>query len=194
MNHSLALAMILRCSSLLIALMLTALAGCASILGPRSIEISEAQLQQVIARQFPFNNRFLELLDVTVTAPRVTLLPDSNRIGTELELSTTDRFIRNPIRGSLALNYGLRFEPADNTIRLAHVRVERFQIDGAPSGWSRQMDRLGALLAEQLLKDLAIHTLKLEDVQAVQGRGYQPGDIKVTSRGLSFTLNPLAAR
>ena len=36
-----------------------------------------------------------------------------------------------------------------------------------------------------------IHTLKPEDVQRVQGRGYQPGELKVTSRGIALTLNPI---
>lgn len=179
---------------LLLALCLAGLSGCVSLLGPRTIEVPEAQLQQLLARQFPFNNRFLELLDVTVTAPRVTLLPDTNRIGTELEVSASDRVFKNPLKGSIALNYGLRFEPSDNTVRLANVRVERFRIDGAGGSLQDQVNRLGALLAEQLLKDMVIHTFKPEDMRSAQGRGYEPGDIKVTPRGLSFTLNPTEKR
>jgi hypothetical protein len=36
-----------------------------------------------------------------------------------------------------------------------------------------------------------IHTLKPEDLKAAQGRGYAPGELKVTSRGITLTLNPL---
>ena len=171
--------------------LLLGLVGCAAVLGPRTIEVSEAQLQQHLAKRFPFSNRYLELLDITVSSPRLTLLPELNRIATELDISASDRLLRTPFKGSLALNYGLRFEPGDNTIRLDNVRVERFAIDGAPGAFHTQLSRMGALLAEQLMDNQVIHTLKPEDVQRVQGRGYQPGELKVTSRGIALTLNPI---
>jgi len=166
------------------------LSACAALFGPRTIEVSEAQLQQHIAARFPYDSRFLELLDMTVSTPRVTLLPDSNRIATELDVSVSDRFLRSALKGTLALNYGVRYEPRDHTVRLAHVRVEGFRIDGAPTVLQGQLNRIGALIAEQLLHDQVIHTLNADDMQALQGRGYRPGELKVNSRGIALTLVP----
>ena len=36
--------------------------------------------------------------------------------------------------------------------------------------------------------------LRSKDLEAVQGRGYQPSDIRVTPRGLTVTLIPEPAR
>ena len=167
------------------------LGGCALVLGPRSIDVSQERLQQLVDRRFPVSKRYLELLDVTVSAPRLSLLPEANRIATQLDISASDRLLRTPLKGAMDLNYALRFEPADNTIRLADVRVESFLIADAPGPLQNQVNRIGRLLAEEMLDGQVVHTLKPEDVQSAQGRGYQPGELKVTARGITLTLNPV---
>jgi hypothetical protein len=152
--------------------------------------VSRAQLEDRLARQFPYKSRFLELLDVTVSTPRLTLLPDLNRIGTELDVSTGERLSGRTWQGSLRLNYRLRFDPADNTVRLIDVRVERFQIDAVPAAWQTQVDRIGSLLSEQLLRDQPVHTLKPENVQMLQSTGLVPGELIVTTNGISIPLKP----
>lgn len=164
------------------------LGACATLLGPRSIEVSQQRLQELVARRFPVSKRYLELFDLTVSSPRLTLLPETNRIATHLDVSASDRLLRRPMNGTMDLNYALRFEPADNTIRLADVRVDSFLIGDAPSPLQNQLNRIGRLLAEEMLDGQVVHTLRPEDVKNAQGRGYQPGELKVTSRGV--TLNP----
>jgi len=47
------------------------LAGRAALLGPRTVEIPEARLQQASAHRFPLKSRVLELFDINVGAPRL---------------------------------------------------------------------------------------------------------------------------
>jgi hypothetical protein len=172
---------------------LFALSGCASLLGPRTVEVSQAQLQQWIDRQFPLNNRLLELFDLHLATPRLTLRPDTDRILTEFEMDVGDRVFKAAHHGTLALEYGVRFEPADNTLRVKQVRVDRFEIDGVPAPMQRQLERLGLQLVEHALEDRAIYTLRPKDIEAIQGHGYRPGEIHVTANGIAVTLVPLAA-
>ena len=95
------------------------------------------------------------------------------------------------LAGSLRVSEGLRFEPSDNTIRLVDVRVERFVIDGLPSSWQRQLDRLGKPLARSLLEDQVLYTLRPKDVAGLEGRGLRPGDLRVTASGVEITLVPV---
>jgi hypothetical protein len=176
-----------------VVVMLTAallMVGCAALFGPRDVEVSQAQLQQAVERRFPIERRYLELLDVTVAAPRVLLRPEANRIATEFEVLVSDRVFHGQHRGTIALNYGLRFEPSDNSVRLTNVRIDRFDIDGVSALLRQQLDRVGVMLAEQTLNERPIYTLRPKDVETVQGHGYRPGDIRVTSSGLIITLLP----
>jgi len=174
----------------------TGLAGCAALLGPRTVEIPEARLQQLLARQFPFRGRVLELFDINVASPRLSLLPQANRIATDFELTIGDRLLRTPYQGTLALSYGLRYESSDQTVRLADLRIERAELReaGALPGVTRQLDRIGGAVIEKLLGDPVVYTLSAKDLEVVQGRGYQPSDIRVTPRGLTITLVPEPAR
>ncbi len=169
-------------------------AGCAALLGPRTIDVPQAQLQGAVERRFPIERRYLDLLDVTVAAPRVLLRPETNRIATEFEVLVSDRVFHGQHRGTIALNYGLRFEPGDNSVRLTNVRVDRFDIDGASALLRQPLDRVGVMLAEQTLNERPIYTLRPKDVEAVQERGYRPSEIRVTASGLTITLLPDSPR
>jgi hypothetical protein len=182
--------MLLRRTVLLAGTTTAFLSGCAAVLGPRNIEISQQRLQERVARRFPVTRRYLELFDVTVATPRLTLLPEANQIATQLDVSATDRLLRRPMNGSMDLTYALRFEPADNTVRLTDVRVDSLVLGDVPGPLQNQLNRIGRLIAEEMLDGQVVHTLDPEDVKNAQGRGYQPGELKVTPRGLVLTLNP----
>lgn len=173
-------------------MLILALAGCALLPGPRSVHLPEAKLAAMIAGQFPFSARYLELFDVTLDTPRVRLMPQDNRIGTELDYRIgASLFGRRQAGGTLGLSYGLRYEPADQTVRLTQVRVERFDVPGVPQAQAARASRLGGLLAESLLQDFVIHRLKPEDLRGLQGWGYQPGALQVVPGGLRLQLDPV---
>jgi hypothetical protein len=169
------------------------LTGCALLQpGPRTVEMSEQQLASLISRQFPFNSRYLEVFDIVLDAPRVRLMPAKNRIGTELGYTLgAGLFTSRQFQGTLDLSYGLRYEPTDQTVRLADVRVEHFEVPGVPSAYASRANRLGGLLAENLLKDFVLYRLKPEDLEASSQWGYQPGPMTVVPGGLQLRLDPV---
>ena len=66
--------------------MVALVAACAIIPPPpRTLLISEAKLAQLIASQFPFKGEMLEVLDVNVSHPRISLDPEHNRINTAFD-------------------------------------------------------------------------------------------------------------
>lgn len=166
------------------------LAGCAA-LAPRSVSISEARLAQVLSEQFPFNSRLLEVFDITLNAPQVRLLPAENRIGTRFNYSLGGFLLgTRAYQGQLELSYGLRYEPSDASVRLTQVRVEDFEVPGVPAAFASRASRLGALLAEQLLHDFTLYRLSPEDLRLAQGRGLQPGQLRVVPGALQLELLP----
>lgn len=164
---------------------------------PRTIVVSEARLAQLIASQFPFNSEMLEVLDVNVSTPRISLDPFNNRINTALDIAVEGNgivglFTKKKYHGGIDLSYGLRLEPSDGTVRMTDVHVNRLDVEGAPDALQRPIERLGAPLAKQLLKDYVLYKIRPEDLQATKGWGYQPGAFRVEPNGLSLTLNPVA--
>lgn len=181
------------CLILLVAGAAAQLAACAGLTGgPRVVTVSEAKLAQRIAEQFPLRRRYLELFDVTLSSPRVRLLPAENRLATRVEYALGD-FWGGSRRfdGALHLSYGLRLEASDLSVRLTDVRVEAFDVPALTGPLAVPVQRLGALVAEQLLNDFSLHRFKPEDLQAAQQRGYRPGAVRVVDAGLEIELLPL---
>lgn len=179
------------CAGLVLAV--AALGGCALVQpGPRTLEISEARLADLVSRRFPLDHRYLEMVDVSLSRPRLRLLPQENRIQTELDytMGTALPGTRS-VRGVLGLSYGLRFDPADRSVRLSEVRVERFDVPGVPAGQAERMSRLGSAVAESVLQDAVIHRLRADELKVAEGWGYEPGAFRVVPGGLQLTMTPV---
>ena len=179
---------------------LALLSSCATLPPPpKTISVTEARLAQLISSQFPFNSEMLEVLDVVVSTPRISLDPLNNRINTALDIDVAGNsilglFTSKTYKGALDLSYGLRFEPRDATVRLTDVRVHRLDIDGTPSVMRRSIEKLGTPLAQKLLKDYVLYKVRPEDLQAAQGWGYMPGAFKVEATGLSLKIDPVGRK
>ena len=168
------------------------LAGCAGLGGPRIFTFTEADLTRLLERHAPFEKRFMELLDVRIAAPRVRLLPESNRIGTEMDVSTSERLSGRAYQGRIGFDFGLRYDDGEGAIRLNQVRVSQFQIDNAPPAMQSRINRLGGLIAEQLLENLVLYRFKPADLKTAEGLGLRPGGLAVTARGVEVTLAPIS--
>lgn len=163
------------------------LAGCASV--PRTIEVPREKLQAALDRRFPAQARFLELLQVQLSAPQLHLQPESNRLRTDFGLQLSDRLLlRRALQGNLDLSFGLRYEPSDASIRLADVRVERLDLRGLPEQWADSLTRLGPFVTEKMLEDVRLHSFTPEELNRAQG--WTPSELRVTSTGVRITLQP----
>jgi hypothetical protein len=165
------------------------LSSCATLMGPREVEIPLARLQESISRRFPFNNRFLELLDIRVTNPRVTLQPESNRILTSMDTVVAPPFMKNAWTGNFAVSGQLRFDPSRNALVLAEPRVETFNVNGLDPLYANQLTRVGSLLAEQILKDVPLYTFRPEDLRYA-GAAFNPTKITTRPDSLVVTFEP----
>ncbi len=167
------------------------LAGCASLLGPRTVTIGEDELAQRLAARFPVDRRLLELFDLRIATPRVRLLPESNRLGIDLELTLDERLSRRRYPVAVSLESGLRFDAAQSAVTLADVRVQRLRVGGMPEAAAETVQRLGAPLLESVLDGVAVHRFTAQQLDAAAGRGYRPSAIDVTPRGVQITLQPV---
>lgn len=170
------------------------LGGCAGLL-PNAIVVGEAELQAQLAKRFPLQRSLLDSIDFELAEPRVQLDAATQRIVTELTLRGSERRSGRGLQGLLALEFALRFEPADASVRLVQPRVRSLQFDAAPDVSARRVEavqRLGIALAERLLDDLVLYRVPDERLQRLRRVGLRPGALQVTADGLQLTLEPLA--
>jgi len=165
------------------------LTSCASLLGPRNVEVPLARLQDTVATRFPFNNRYLELIDVRVTNPRVSLQPDANRIRLGTDIAIAPPFMK-AWNGTLTISGQLKFDAARNALVLSEPRVEGFTILGLDSPYyAAKVSQISALLAEQLLKDVSLYTFRPDEFR-YGGVNFIPTQIATRPNGLVVTFEP----
>lgn len=178
-------------------LVATSLIGCAALRPqPKTLNISQERLMQLIAGQFPFNSKMLEVLDVGVSSPKISFDAANNRINTSLALNVAGSGIaglltKREYKGALDLSYGLRFEPSDNSVRMTDVKLNKLNVEGTPDLMERPISRLGVALAQRLLSDLPLYKVSAKDLEAAKGWGYKPGAFKIGATGLAITLDPI---
>jgi len=159
-------------------------------MAPRSVNVPAERLQQAIAERFPIKQRLADVLELEVLPPRLSLLPVSNRLATDIDLKVADRLMGGRYSGNIALDFGLRFEPSDNTIRMTGARVNRVSMAGVPEPYQTALTRNAPRLAERLFDNRVLHQFSDKDLGLVNGLGLEPGEIIVTPEGLKVTLVP----
>ena len=165
------------------------LAGCAT--GPRTVEISQQQLQAALERRFPYDLRPGGLLLLNVGVPQLTLLPQTNRLRLDFPLATSERIAPGGAGGSLALSFGLRYQASDATLRATNVAVEQVELRGLPPELRVFLQAAGSMVASFALDDLVLHALRPQDLERAEG--WTPGEIRVTPRGVQVQLLPPVA-
>ena len=90
------------------------------------------------------------------------------------------------MRGSLDLDYALRFEPADATVRMTQVQVLAARLELGSGPLSPSAARVGALLAERLLDDFVLYRADAQRLKQLQQAGAAAADIVVTPRGVEI--------
>jgi len=165
------------------------LASCASIIGPRRVELTQARLQAGLARRFPLHNRLLDLFEVKLTQPQVEVMAQSERIGLTLDVSVSPPFLRQSWSGTMTLSGRLVLDAPRNAVFLTDARVDRFEVNGIDAGRSRELRHAADLLVSQLVRDMAVYTFHPEDLRYA-GVQFVPTRLETVPGALVVTLEP----
>ena len=172
------------------------LASCASLIGPRQIDIPLYKLQAGIERRFPLDNRVLELFDIRLSRPRLTLQAGTDRVALEIDAYVAPPFIQQSWSASLALSGRLTVDPVRGAVLMGEPRVERFGIAGADgvagveNARQRQFGKFANVLMDKVIKDVPVYSFRMEELRYA-GVQFVPTRITSTADALVVTVEPL---
>jgi hypothetical protein len=169
-----------------------AVAGCAGLMGPPTLWISEGELAALARREFPLDRRLLDVLETRVSNPRLQLLSDRNRIAAQLDIAARDRVFGGSWQGELDFDAALRWEAADQTLRLDQVQVRDLRLATRGDAARTAGERLGAAMAERVLDRFVLYRLPADRAAELQRQGLRPDRVRVTPRGVEVTFAALA--
>ena len=159
--------------------------GMSGAAGQPSYKISAEQLQQAVKQRFPVRYQVEGLLNFDVREPRLRLVPQENRIASEMLVDIAGPALRRSYTGSLDLDFELRYESMDQSIRAHRLRVHSLRVSGLPQRTAELIEAYGPTLAEESLHDVVLHRLRPQDLSLADVMGLAPSTITVTSQGLT---------
>ena len=153
-----------------------------------SFKVSAEQLEKAIAQRFPRRYPAGGLFDINVQAPQLRLLPELNRLGAQMVVDAGGPALRRSYTGAFNLDFALRYEPTDQSIRASQLRVNSLRFDDLPPRPAALLDAYGPTLAEQTLQDAVLHQLQPQDLTLADTMGLEPDKITVTRQGLVISF------
>ena len=149
-------------------------------------KVSVARLQAAVAQRFPMRYPLEGLMNLDVQVPQLRLLPALNRMGAEMVVHAAGPALQRSHQGTLEVEFALRYEAKDHTVRAHQLRLARLQFPSLQPGVVALLNTYGPALAERTLLEVVLHTLRPQDLALPDTLGMQPGNITVTSEGLTI--------
>ncbi|WP_338759298.1 DUF1439 domain-containing protein [Massilia sp. METH4] len=179
------------CRMLLIAPLAAAalLAGCASMTGPREVEVPLERLQRGLDDKFPLQQRALGVFELQLSRPQLAILRDNDRLALTADVSASSPLIRQALQGSVSLSGRLLVDNVRNAVVLSDARIERFAVPGADARMEGQLTGAANVIVERIVRDVPVYHFRPDELRYL-GVQYVPTTIHTTPRGLSVRFVP----
>lgn len=152
--------------------------------GRPSYTVSAEQLQRAIGERFPIRHQVEGLVNFDVQAPRLRLLPEQNRVATQMAIEVAGPALRRSYAGELDLDFALRYEASDQSIRAHQLQLRAMRLFGLPERSADVLELYGPKLADEALGEVVLHRLRPQDLALADAMGLQPATITVVPHGL----------
>jgi Protein of unknown function (DUF1439) len=174
---------------LLIVLITFIFAGCATMMGDRTVNVTGDQIAQKLNEKLALPISLLKVFDVNLSNSVVTFDKASGRITTTMDSKLSSQLLDKSLAGKLGISGKLRFDAATSTVVLDEPKVENFNIAGAGGKYNDLLNAMAKTVGGEMLNGLTLYTVKPEDLK-FGGTTYAPKDMLVTDNGLQLTLTP----
>ncbi len=160
---------------------------------PAGVAVPTAVLQRSVAERFPMRYPVQGLLNLDLQPPTLILLPAQNRLRAAMVVDAAGPALNRSHHGTFDLDFALRYEASDRTLRAHQLRIDRLRFPTLQPGVVELLNTYAPALAEQSLREVVLHRLQPQDLRMADAMGMQPGAITVTDAGLviGFVLKPL---
>jgi hypothetical protein len=159
---------------------------------PAGYTVSLDQIDQALTQRFPLRLAAGGLLQLTLEQPRLRPLPAMNRMAASMVLVVAGPALASSAAGQFDLDFGLRYERGDRTLRAHDLRVRSLRVAGLPPAYPGLLEGVSQALADRSLGEVVLHRLRTQDLALAEVMGLEPDTVTVTATGLviGFAAKP----
>lgn len=174
--------------ALLASVLVSLFTQCAT-LGPRSLTMSQAQLQQALVKHIAQPFTVLKVFQVQASEGQVSLDPANARLQARMQLQVSSPLLAKPAHGALAFSGIPKYDAARSAVVLDQPVIEQLSLEGARGDTNQWLKKLGNALTQQWLNTWVLYPVQAETL-TVGGKRYLPTAMQVEAQGVRVTLQP----
>ncbi len=167
--------------------------GSSDAAGAPRHRIAAAQVRDALAQRFPLRYPVGGLFELAVQLPELRFMAASGRLGAQAAVQAAGPALRRRYPGVLDMDFALRYESTDMTVRAHQIRVVSLQLTGLPPQAGALLDAYVPALARQTWAEVVLHTLRAQDLALPDAMGLRPDRITVHDDGLVVSFAPKSA-
>lgn len=164
------------------------LSSCA-VLGDRTVNVTEAEIQDKLNERLAVPLTLLKLFDVNLSNALVTFDQTTGRMQTTLDTNLSSAIFSESLAGKVSISGKLRFDPATQSVMLDAPTIDHLDFPGLDQKYAAIFSAFTKEMGAQMLHGLTLYQVKPGEL-TVGGTTYQPKDMLVTNQGLQITLSP----
>ncbi|MDP3888053.1 DUF1439 domain-containing protein [Hydrogenophaga sp.] len=155
---------------------------------PPRLNVPLDVLQSEVGKRFPLRYPVAGLVNLDLAVPHLGLLPASNRLRAEMAVNAAGPILQRSQPGTFTVDFSLRYEHSDRTLRAHQLKVYRMRFPGLPADAAELLNTYAPALAEQSLREVVLYQLNAQETAMADLLGLRPGRITVTGQGLGVEL------
>jgi Protein of unknown function (DUF1439) len=175
-------------------LLLALLVGCAVMpFINREVVFTTDELTNRLVKRFPVERNIADLVKVTLTRPRLTVIENpaasnqARRLSVAVDVEVKLPLTAKSLWGQMSLSGLPRYDTATRGIFLTDTKLDRVRVDNMPDALSAALAKTASQLAKEYFEDKAIYTFEAKDVQRL-GQTVTPERIDLRTNQLVLVL------
>jgi hypothetical protein len=157
-------------------------------------KISAARLHEALSARFPVRLGLAGLLELTVSAPRLLLLPARNQLGATLVAEAAGPALQRTEGGEVDVLFGLRYEAADRTVRARDMTILDLRLPGLPAETVQAWRQVLPRVAREVVGEVVLHRFSARELALADTMGLEPDRLTVVDDGLVVEFGPKGRR
>ena len=166
------------------------LVGCQALNSKHSFSVSQAQLQKLVDRNWTTMAAKLHENNVTMAAPTLKLLPDSQRVGADFDAFVETGFLGVKLDGTMSVSGIPAYDEAQGAVVLRDMKVDKFDVTNLPDMLDGVVkNQAQRMVGKKFGTDVPIYKVEPDKLRFA-GKTWLPEKVEVAKDHLEITLLP----
>lgn len=129
------------------------------------IQLNQTQIDEMLAKHFPKKKKYLKIIKITYSEPKVELINNSKhvRIGLHVKAAAGIGGLEKEYNGSISLLTQVGYDAENKQVFLHDAELEQLELPKVPENYLRLTEQAISLASQEFIKEIPVYTIPPKD-------------------------------